>query len=216
MKKSERLLFNYYTKCDIVYRLKLEKNKEENMASLPILVKYLIVFVISMVPVVELRGAIPIAEGMGLNLVWYYIVAIVGNMLPVPIIYLFARKVLEWGKDKKIIGKFFTWCLEKGEKGGEKLKETAGNKGIFWALLIFVGIPLPGTGAWTGTLAASFLKLDFKTSISAVALGVILAGIIMSLGSKIVALLGWFGVIGIIVAIAIIVAISIIIKKKKK
>lgn len=186
------------------------------MASLPILVKYLIVFVISMVPVVELRGAIPIAEGMGLNLVWYYIVAIIGNMLPVPIIYLFARKVLEWGKDKKIIGKFFTWCLEKGEKGGEKLKETAGNKGIFWALLIFVGIPLPGTGAWTGTLAASFLKLDFKTSISAVALGVILAGIIMSLGSKIVALLGWFGVIGIIVAIAIIVAISIIIKKKKK
>lgn len=186
------------------------------MASLPILVKYLIVFVISMVPVVELRGAIPIAEGMGLNLVWYYIVAIVGNMLPVPIIYLFARKVLEWGKDKKIIGKFFTWCLEKGEKGGEKLKETAGNKGIFWALLIFVGIPLPGTGAWTGTLAASFLKLDFKTSISAVALGVILAGIIMSLGSKIVALLGWFGVIGIIVVIAIIVAISIIIKKKKK
>lgn len=207
---------SYYTKCDIVYRLKLEKNKEENMASLPILVKYLIVFVISMVPVVELRGAIPIAEGMGLNLVWYYIVAIVGNMLPVPIIYLFARKVLEWGKDKKIIGKFFTWCLEKGEKGGEKLKETAGNKGIFWALLIFVGIPLPGTGAWTGTLAASFLKLDFKTSISAVALGVILAGIIMSLGSKIVALLGWFGVIGIIVAIAIIVAISIIIKKRKK
>lgn len=186
------------------------------MASLPILVKYLIVFVISMVPVVELRGAIPIAEGMGLNLVWYYIVAIIGNMLPVPIIYLFARKVLEWGKDKKIIGKFFTWCLEKGEKGGEKLKETAGNKGIFWALLIFVGIPLPGTGAWTGTLAASFLKLDFKTSISAVALGVILAGIIMSLGSKIVALLGWFGVIGIIVVIAIIVAISIIIKKKKK
>lgn len=185
------------------------------MASLPILVKYLIVFVISMVPIVELRGAIPIAEGMGLNLVWYYIVAILGNMLPVPIIYLFARKVLEWGKDKKIIGKFFTWCLEKGEKGGEKLKETAGNRGIFWALLIFVGIPLPGTGAWTGTLAASFLKLDFKTSISAVALGVILAGIIMSLGSKIVATLGWLGVIGIIVVIGIIIAISIIVKKKK-
>lgn len=186
------------------------------MASLPILVKYLIVFVISMVPIVELRGAIPIAEGMGLNLVWYYIVAILGNMLPVPIIYLFARKVLEWGKDKKIIGKFFTWCLEKGEKGGEKLKETAGNRGIFWALLIFVGIPLPGTGAWTGTLAASFLKLDFKTSISAVALGVILAGIIMSLGSKIVATLGWLGVIGIIVVIAIIAVVSILIKKKKK
>ena len=143
--------------------------------------KYLIVFLVSMLPIIELRGAIPIAEGMGLNIFWYYIIAIIGNILPVPIIYLFARKVLEWGKDKKIIGKFFTWCLEKGEKGGEKLRKTAGNTGIFWALLIFVGIPLPGTGAWTGTLAASFLKLDFKTSICAVTLGVILAGIIMLL-----------------------------------
>lgn len=185
------------------------------MAGLPIALKYLIVFVISMVPIVELRGAIPIAEGMGLNILLYYPIAIIGNILPVPFIYLFARKVLEWGKDKKIIGKFFIWCLEKGEKGGEKLKATAGNKGIFWALLIFVGIPLPGTGAWTGTLAASFLKLDFKTSISAVTLGVVLAGIIMSLGSKIVSWLGWIGVIVIIVAILAIVAISVLIKKKK-
>ena len=90
------------------------------MASLPIFVKYLITFFISMVPIVELRGAIPIAESLGLNIFIYYPVAIIGNMLPVPIIYLFARKVLEWGKDKKVIGKFFTWCLEKGEKGGEK------------------------------------------------------------------------------------------------
>ena len=124
--------------------------------------KYLIVFFVSMLPIVELRGAIPIAESMGLNIFWYYLISILGNMLPVPFIYLFARKVLEWGKDKKFIGKFFTWCLEKGEKGGEKLKKAAGNTGIFWALLIFVGIPLPGTGAWTGTLAASFLKLDLE------------------------------------------------------
>ena len=96
-------------------------------------------------------------------------------MIPVPFIFLFARKVLEWGKDKKFIGKFFTWCLEKGEKGGKKLKETAGNTGTFFALLLFVGIPIPGTGAWTGTLAASFLNLDFKTSIAAVTLGVLLA-----------------------------------------
>lgn len=163
------------------------------MSGLPIVVKYLIVFFISMVPIVELRGAIPIAEGLGLNIFLYYPIAIIGNMLPVPFIYLFARKVLEWGKDKKVIGKFFTWCLEKGEKGGEKLKKSAGNKGLFWALLLFVGIPLPGTGAWTGTLAASFLKLDFKTSITATMLGVILAGIIMSFGSKIVSMLGWFG-----------------------
>ena len=185
------------------------------MASLPLVVKYILVFLISMVPIVELRGAIPIAESLGLNIFLYYPIAIIGNMLPVPIIYLFARKVLEWGKDKKIIGKFFTWCLEKGEKGGEKLKKSAGNRGIFWALLIFVGIPLPGTGAWTGTLAASFLKLDFKTSILAVTLGVLLAGIIMSLGSKIVAVLGWAGVFAIIAIILVIVLISVIIKKKK-
>lgn len=185
------------------------------MASLPLIVKYLIIFIVSMVPIVELRGAIPIAEGLGLNIALYYPIAIIGNMLPVPIIYLFARKVLEWGKNKKIIGKFFTWCLEKGEKGGEKLKESAGNRGIFWALLIFVGIPLPGTGAWTGTLAASFLKLDFKTSISAVALGVILAGFIMSLGSKIVSILGWTGVIAIITIILLIIVISMFFKKKQ-
>lgn len=109
------------------------------MASLPIVIKYLIVFFISMVPIVELRGAIPIAESLKLSIALYYPIAIIGNMLPVPIIYLFARKVLEWGKDKKFIGKFFTWCLEKGEKGGEKLKASAGNSGIFWALLLFVG-----------------------------------------------------------------------------
>ena len=186
------------------------------MASLPIVVKYLLVWLISMVPIVELRGAIPIAESLKLDIFIYYPIAIIGNMLPVPIIYLFARKVLEWGKDKKFIGKFFTWCIEKGEKGGEKLKETAGNKGIFFALLIFVGIPIPGTGAWTGTLAASFLNLDFKTSISAVTLGVLLAGIIMSLGSKFVAILGWPGLISIIAIILVAIIVSILVSKKKK
>jgi uncharacterized membrane protein len=185
------------------------------MATLPIVVKYLIIFFVSMVPIVELRGAIPIAESLGLNIFLYYPIAILGNMLPVPIIFLFARKVLEWGKDKKIIGKFFTWCLEKGSKGGEKLKQSAGNKGIFWALLIFVGIPLPGTGAWTGTLAASFLNLDFKTSISAITLGVLLAGIIMSLGSKIVSTLGLAGLFVLIAIILVIILASIFIKKKK-
>ncbi len=178
-------------------------------------IKYLIVFLVSMVPIVELRGAIPIAESMNLNIFAYYPIAIIGNMLPVPIIYLFARKILEWGKDKKFIGKFFTWCLEKGKKGGEKLKATAGNSGIFWALLLFVGIPLPGTGAWTGTLAASLLDLDFKTSILAVSLGVILAGVIMSLGSKIVSIFGWPGVIAIITIILVAIILSIVLKKKR-
>lgn len=185
------------------------------MSSLPLVVKYLLVFLISMVPIVELRGAIPIAESLNLNIALYYPIAIIGNMIPVPFIYLFARKVLEWGKDKKFIGKFFTWCLEKGEKGGKKLKESAGNTGIFFALLIFVGIPLPGTGAWTGTLAASFLDLDFKTSISAITLGVLLAGVIMSVGSKMVSTLGWPGLIAIICVILVAIAISIFIKKTK-
>lgn len=140
--------------------------------------KYLIVFLISMVPLIELRGAIPYAVGFNLPTVPSYLIAVLGNMLPVPFIFIFARKILEWGKDKKLIGGFFTWCLEKGRKGGEKIQAKSG-KGIYIALLLFVGIPLPGTGAWTGTLAASFLDLDFKRSIIYVMGGVVLAGIIM-------------------------------------
>lgn len=144
--------------------------------------KYFIVFFISMVPIVELRGAIPVAVGMGLPLVPSYIIAVIGNMLPVPIIYLFARKVLIWGADKKYIGGFFSWCLEKGEKGGKKLQAKAG-RGLFVALMFFVGIPLPGTGAWTGTLAASFLDMDFKPTVFAAMGGVLLAGLIMGAAS---------------------------------
>ena len=139
---------------------------------------YITIFLISMVPLIELRGAIIFSQGWQMPLITSYIVCVIGNMLPVPIIYLFARKVLEWGKDKKYIGKFFTFCIEKGHNGGEKLKEKAG-RGIFVALLLFVGIPIPGTGAWTGTLAASFLDIGFKKSVVAVLLGVLLAGIIM-------------------------------------
>ena len=155
--------------------------------------KYIIVFLISMVPLIELRGAVPYAIASGLPVLPSYIIAIIGNMIPVPFIFFFARKVLEWGKDKPVIGKFFTFCLEKGHKGGEKLKEKAG-KGLYWALFLFVGIPLPGTGAWTGTLAASILDMDFKKSVRAIVLGVILAGIIMGSGTKIVMLIaGLFG-----------------------
>ena len=144
--------------------------------------KYLYIFLVSMVPLVELRGSIIISQGFQLPLLQSYIVCVIGNMLPVPVIYLFARKVLEWGKDKKYIGKFFTFCIEKGHKGGEKLKQKAGN-GLFVALLLFVGIPVPGTGAWTGTLAASFLDMGFKKSVIAVLGGVLLAGVIMGLAS---------------------------------
>ncbi len=144
--------------------------------------KYLIVFLISMVPLIELRGAIPYAVAFQLPLLPSYITAILGNMLPVPFIFFFARKVLEWGKDKKLTKKFFTFCLEKGNKGGKKLQEKAGRN-VYLALFLFVGIPLPGTGAWTGTLAASLLNLDFKKSVIAIMGGVVLAGIIMGLVS---------------------------------
>lgn len=142
--------------------------------------KYLIIFLISILPIIELRGAIPVAANMNLNLVVSYIVAILGNMLPVPFIYFFARKVLEWGKDKKYIGNLFTKLLEKGHKAGEKILQK-NKKSIYVALMLFVSIPLPGTGAWTGTLGASILDLDFKKTTIAVLLGILLAGILMLL-----------------------------------
>jgi len=151
--------------------------------------KYLIVFLISMVPLIELRGAIPYAVGVGLPIVPSIIVSVIGNMLPVPFIFFFARKVLEWGQDKKVIGGFCRWCISKGVKGSDKLQKK-GNAGLYIALLLFVGIPLPGTGAWTGTLAASFLNMDFKKSVIAVMAGVLLAGAIMLALS-----LGLFGAI---------------------
>ena len=144
--------------------------------------KYIYIFLISMVPLIELRGAVPVSQVMGLPIVPSFIVCIIANMLPVPIIYLFARKVLIWGADKPIIGRFFSFCLEKGEQGGKKLQAKAGS-GLFVALLLFVGIPLPGTGAWTGTLAASILDMDFKSTVAAVMLGVLLAGMIMMIVS---------------------------------
>ncbi len=158
---------------------------------------YLYIFLIAMVPLIELRGAIPVAYGIHeahpeFNLLWSYVVIAIGNMLPVPFIYLFARRVLEWGKDKRVIGKFFTWCINKGHAGGEKLQSKAG-RGLYVALLLFVGIPLPGTGAWTGTLAASFLDMGFKKSMLAVAGGVVLAGVIIG----VVCTLGFGAIFGI-------------------
>ena len=129
--------------------------------------KIILVFLISMVPVVELRGALPYALGpwMGqpLPLLQAYLICIIGNMLPVPLIYLFARKLLEWGKDKPLIGKPFTWCLEKGKKGGEALQKKAGQ-GLFLALMLFVGIPLPGRAHlppafWIWNLRKACLRL---------------------------------------------------------
>ena len=136
-----------------------------------------IVFLVSMVPLIELRGAIPYGVVYDLPLWLTYIIAIAGNMLPVPIIYLFARRVLLWGKDKKLIGRFFTFCLEKGEKAGRKLQAKAG-RGLYWALLLFVGIPLPGTGAWTGSLVAAVLRMRIWQAFLVITAGVLASGFI--------------------------------------
>lgn len=145
--------------------------------------KYLLIFLVSMVPILELRGAIPIAVGMDLPYIPALVVCVLGNMLPVPFVYFFARKFLIWGAKQKYIGKLCNLFLVKGEKAGQKLVAKTGRYGLFVALMLFVGIPVPGTGAWTGTLAASFLNMGFKSTVVSVVLGVLIAGVIMAVGS---------------------------------
>lgn len=143
---------------------------------------YLLTFLIAMVPIVELRGAIPYGTLIcdpPVPLLHAYIVAIVGNLLPAPFIFLFAHRVLTWGADKPVIGRVCSWFLGKGHRAGEKLMEKS-RRGLYLALMLFVAIPIPGTGAWTGTLAASILDMDFRKSILVVGCGLILSGIIMA------------------------------------
>jgi len=147
------------------------------------MIKYLIVFFISMIPILELRFAVPFAVGMDLPYLPALVTCVIGNMIPVPFIYLFARKFLFWGAKQKYIGKFCTFVLQKGHRAGEKIVAATGRGGTFLALMLFVGIPIPGTGAWTGTLAATMLDLGPKATAAAVSLGVIMAGIIMAVAS---------------------------------
>lgn len=131
-----------------------------------------------MVPLIELRGAIPVSQALKLPVISSYVVSIIGNMIPVPFIFLFARNFLEWGQDKRLVGGICRFFLLRGTSAGEKMQAKAG-RGLYFALFLFVGIPLPGTGAWTGTLAASLLDLDGKKTSLAVMGGVLLAGVIM-------------------------------------
>lgn len=144
------------------------------------MIKYLAIFFVSMVPLIELRAAVPIAVGMDLPYIPALITCVVGNMIPVPFIYFFARKFLIWGARQKGIGKVCSFFLVKGERAGQKLVKAAGRGGLFVALTLFVGIPLPGTGAWTGALGASFLNMGIKSTVASVCLGVALAGCIMA------------------------------------
>lgn len=141
--------------------------------------RYLTVFVVSMVPLIELRGAIPIAVGLGIDPIHAVVVCAVGNLMPVPVIYFFARKFLIWGLDKRYIGGICHFFHDKGERAGAKLSSKAGKFGLMLALALFVGIPIPGTGAWTGTLGASFLNMGIKETAISVCVGVALAAAIM-------------------------------------
>ena len=138
-----------------------------------LMLKYFLVLLISMVPVIELRGAIPYSQAMGLPILSSY-------LIPVPFVYFLAKKILIWGEHKRYIGKFCKKILLKGHKAGEKILKKSGKRGILIALAIFIGIPFPGTGAYTGILAASILDIDFKTSFLAAIMGLILSGIIIA------------------------------------
>ena len=149
--------------------------------------KYIVVFLVSMVPIIELRGSIGLAlsdafMGDAISFWEALPLCVIGNMLPVPFIYFFARRFLTWGAEQKFIGKICRFFLVKGEKAGQKLVKSGGRNGLFVGMMLFVGIPIPGTGAWTGTLGASFLDMGFKSTVLSVSLGVIMAGIIMALG----------------------------------
>lgn len=154
--------------------------------------KYILVFLVSMLPVAELRLSVPMAVQMGLPYVPALVVCVIGNIVPVPFIYYFARRFLTWGAEKKYLGPVCRFCLTRGHRAGEKVAAKTGRYGLLIGLMLFVGIPLPGTGAWTGAMAASFLDIGVRTTFAAVSLGVIIAGIIMYLAS-----IGVFYVIGI-------------------
>ncbi len=144
----------------------------------PLLNKMFGIFLISMLPVVELRGAIPVGAAIGLP--WYLnmIVSIVGNLLPVPFILLFSVKAFEFMKKHKILVKF----IEKIENRAKKRSEGLAT-GEFIGLMLFVAIPFPGTGAWTGALIAALLQFERKRSFIYITLGVLIAAAIMTAAS---------------------------------
>lgn len=135
------------------------------------------IFFISMLPIIELRGSIPVGYSLGLPWFTNIVASVIGNMLPVPFILLFVVKAFEFMKKHNIMKGF----VEKLEKRAMARSESVANR-EFWGLMIFVAIPLPGTGAWTGALIAALLKLDPKKSFLSVFLGVVVAAVLVTLG----------------------------------
>ncbi len=148
-----------------------------------LLLKYLIVFGVSMVPLIELRGAVPIGTGMGIPWLPTLVVSIIGNCLPIPVILFFVKAVLKWmrGCSIKLFSKVSNWVYQKAEKNRPKIEKYA-----IFGLYVFVAIPLPGTGAWTGALVAALFDMPKWKSVVSICVGVVTAGIIMTVGSQLV------------------------------
>lgn len=138
--------------------------------------KEILVFVISLLPILELRGGLLAASLLGLDPIPSYIITMVGNLIPIPFILWFITKILAWMRNTKHLSKFANWLDKKVDKHKSSIEKYG-----FWGLVLFVGIPLPGTGAWTGSLIASVLEMDRKKSFLAIVLGVVMASVIMML-----------------------------------
>lgn len=158
----------------------------ESLENLPI-ARELIVIIIAMLPIFELRGAIPVAINV-FQFPWYYafLLALIGNLLPVPFVLLFLNAVVRLLGRFKLLRRFFDWVFQRTRRhtGSIQKYETIG-------LTLFVGIPLPFTGAWTGSIAAVLLGMPFWRSLVPITVGVLMAGVIMTCLS----LLGWWGAI---------------------
>ena len=143
--------------------------------------KELYVFLLSLIPVVELRGAIPVGIGMGLDVMTTFIVAVIGNIIPVPFILLLTRPFMSLIKKTKALKPFAEWIEGKIEKNREKIMRYSA-----FGLFLFVAIPIPGTGAWSGAIAASALDMRMKYALPSIVAGVVTAGVIMCFGTSLV------------------------------
>ncbi len=151
------------------------------MDKVPIFWRYVLVFLVSMVPIIELRGAIPIGIGWGLKTIPTYLIGVIGNMIPVPFILLFIRAILKYMLKSERLKPIAEWIYRKAEKNTGKVE-----KYTTFGLFLFVAIPLPGTGAWTGALVAALLNIRMKYALPSIFAGVLTAGFIMTVGSELV------------------------------
>lgn len=140
--------------------------------------KYWYLSAISMLPIVELRGGVPVGVGMGFPFWQVHLVCVLGNLLPVPFLLLFGRRLLVWLADWPYVGNFFRRVIDKADKAARGF-----GRYEFFGLWAFVAIPFPGTGAWTGSVAATFLRMPLSRALLAISLGVLTAGIVMGIAS---------------------------------